>query len=94
MTRRPLGDLYENPDGEQIFCADCQLLETCRKTGLPKVTAANRAAFTEYQLIKAIPAYVPRPFYAGLRDRILIIEGEIAKIEREKAKQDAGRENF
>jgi len=92
MGRRSLATLYDDTtEAPQIFCPDCLAEANCPKAGLPKVTAANRAAFIELQTKNTFPAYLPQPFYAALRDRILIIEGEMAKIQNDKAEENARR---
>ncbi len=90
MSRRPLSGLYDDTEAETIFCLDCERCETCPKKGLPKVTAANRWAFSEFVMIKEFPAYMPRPLTAALRERLQIIAGEIRVIEENQRRKDAG----
>lgn len=94
MSRRPLAVLYDSDESKEIFCGTkeeplCEHFTDCPKTGFPKVTPANRRAFREYQTKQVFGAYLPRPFYATLRERVLIIDSEIAKIQAEEARQNA-----
>ena len=92
MSRLPLSALYDDNEAEKIFCTDCELENRCAKKGFAKVTKGNRDAFMEYKRIEFYKgAYLPRPLYDILDDRLMIIESEIHIIAEEKRKADAGR---
>lgn len=94
MGRRSPRQIAEDDATEvAILCPDCKLAPACPKKGYPKITAGNRAAFYEYQMIKHFPAYLPAPFFTKLRDRLLIIAAEIDKIVGEKQEADAKKGN-